>query len=214
VKELFSGDVYVGLSGIDLEPDEFDLGEGITIRKTYAHLMAHFIMAFAPPALGQPHPGPWKAATGGSGFTSDVSVEIRIPGSHAERFSIAETVAFMLRLRIDPATSLTVVSNYAFSDLPTVSDRNAKIVPVEVHPRYFPLSTADSLATPQRLEWIREYWKSTHSLMSQSTEFALAVAAINTGQFVHNTALVLVSLWAAVHAESERILSINSAAYG
>lgn len=42
------GDIYAGLSGLELEVDEIELEEGLVLRRTYAHLMAPFLMAFAP----------------------------------------------------------------------------------------------------------------------------------------------------------------------
>ena len=60
--DFFDGDLHAGISNIVLEPEDFDLGEGVTIRKTYAHLMAHFVMAVAAPPPNSFHPGPWKAA--------------------------------------------------------------------------------------------------------------------------------------------------------
>ena len=71
---LFDGDVYVGLSGLELAEDSFDIGEGICLRKTYAHLMAPFMMAFKPAPPGGHHPAPWKAASGG--FSFDVNAEL------------------------------------------------------------------------------------------------------------------------------------------
>ena len=41
--KLFDGDIHAGLSGLELEEESFDLGDGIIIRNTYAHLMAPFI---------------------------------------------------------------------------------------------------------------------------------------------------------------------------
>lgn len=65
---------YFGLSGIDLEDASIDLGHGVLLTRTYAHLMAPYIMAFAPALPGRPHPGPWKAA-------------LAVPGSMSRRSS-------------------------------------------------------------------------------------------------------------------------------
>ena len=71
-------DIYAGLSGLELTPDTFDLGEGVTVSRTYAHLMAPFMMAFKEPVEhGQHHPGPWKSLGGGIAY--DIEAEIRVP---------------------------------------------------------------------------------------------------------------------------------------
>jgi hypothetical protein len=76
VYDFFEGDLHAGISNIVLEPDAFDLGDGITIRRTYAHLMAHFVMAFASPPPGSFHPGPWKAANGAGAFAADIAADL------------------------------------------------------------------------------------------------------------------------------------------
>jgi hypothetical protein len=37
-KPLF--DLYAGVSGLELSEDVFDLGDGVVLSRTYAHLMA------------------------------------------------------------------------------------------------------------------------------------------------------------------------------
>ena len=198
--DFFDGDLHAGISNIVLEPEDFDLGEGVTIRKTYAHLMAHFVMAFAPPPPNSFHPGPWKAAKGTSSFAVDIAADLCIPSDREKRFSIAQTIAFMLRLGINPAAVVAAVANHPFTSLKGVPDNEAIIIPIETLPRMFPLSSENDVATVESLEWIKDHWVSTHALIQEYPEFALAAAAISTGQFVHNAALILVSLWAALEA--------------
>lgn len=71
---LFEGDLHAGLSGLELEDESFDLGDGLRLSKTYAHLMSPFLMAFAPAPPGGHHPAPWRAASGG--FSFDVNAEL------------------------------------------------------------------------------------------------------------------------------------------
>jgi len=51
-------DVFAGVAGIPLSVDSFDLGEGIIVERMFAHLMAPFMLAFAPASQGKPHPTP------------------------------------------------------------------------------------------------------------------------------------------------------------
>jgi len=200
VDDFFDGDLHAGISNIVLEHDAFDLGEGVTIRKTYAHLIAHFVIAFSSPPPSSFHPGPWKAAEGTASFAADITADLCIPSDHEKRFSIAQTIAFMLRLGINPAAVITAVANHPFTSLKSVPDKDAIIIPIETLPRRFPLSSENDVATVESLEWIKDYWASTHALIQRHPEFALAAAAVSTGQFVHNAALILVSLWAALEA--------------
>ncbi|USE77249.1 hypothetical protein NDR89_08330 [Cupriavidus gilardii] len=141
---LFGGNLHAGLSGLELQESSFDLGCGLTLSKTYSHLMVPFMMAFAPAPKGSHHPGPWKAAHGGNSF--EINAELFVPESIEDKFGskieVARTVLFLLRLGVNPATTLPVFSNYAFADLPKVGDNETCLFPYEVQPRHFPLGVA------------------------------------------------------------------------
>jgi len=199
---IFGGDLYAGLSGAELAVSEFDLGGGVRISKTYAHLMAPFLMAFQPAPKGGHHPAPWKAASGG--FSFDVQAELLVPSQLGEKYestvSVARTILFLLRVGINPAITLPVFSNYAFSTLPLVGESQAKLIPFEVQHRHFPLGIVGGACTGESLKWVAERWSTTHRLSTSNAEFALAVDALDSGQFVQSTALTLVSLWGALEA--------------
>ncbi|MDB5792644.1 MAG: hypothetical protein JWQ80_2668 [Massilia sp.] len=199
---LFGGNLHAGLSGLDLQGPTFDLGCGLTLSKTYAHLMAPFMMAFKPAPNGSHHPAPWKAAQGGNSF--DITAELCVPESIDDEFGskieVARTVLFLLRLGVNPATTLPVFSNHAFAALPEVKDNETRLFPYEVQPRHFPLGVVGGTATPEAVGWVSERWQVTHKLIRESAEFSLAVEAIDSGQFVRQSALALVSLWGALEA--------------
>lgn len=199
---LFGGNLHAGLSGLELQEPSFDLGCGLTLSKTYAHLMAPFMMAFRPAPKGSHHPAPWKAAQGGSSF--DISAELCVPEAIESEFGskieVAQTVLFLLRLGVNPATTLPVFSNHAFASLPEVEDNETRLFPNEVQPRHFPLGVVGGIATPEAVGWVSERWQVTHKLILESAEFSLAVEAIDSGQFVRQSALALVSLWGALEA--------------
>jgi hypothetical protein len=199
---LFGENVYAGLSGLELDEQHFELGHGVCLTRTYAHLMAPFLMAFKPAPPGLHHPGPWKAASGGFGF--DVNAELMIPASAEERFGskigVARTILFLLRLGVNPATTLPIFANYPFNSLTEVEDKEARLQPFEVQPRHFPLGVVGGRATPEAVKWVADRWEVTHRLIGGNAEFALAVDAIDGGQFVQNSALTLVSLWGALEA--------------
>lgn len=199
---LLGGDLHAGLSGFQLRGDIFDLGDGIVIHKTYAHLMAPFVMAFIPAPPGGHHPAPWKAASGG--FSFDIIAELTIPSALERKYgstvAIATTILFLLRLGANPAITLPVFSSYPFAELPGLEDREAKLLPFEVQPRHFPLGVVGGNVGSSEIEWVRDRWRVVLQLCVESTEFALAVEAIDSGQFIRNSALALVSLWGALEA--------------
>lgn len=193
---------FGGLTNLPLSPNSCDLGDGIAVTKTYAHLMAPFIVAFQPASEGKRHPGPWKASSGGFGF--DVVAELSIPSTIGEKYgtpiSIASSIVFLIRLGVSPEITMPVVSNCSFSDLKDIPDQEANIYPYEVQPRYFRLLVSNVHADHEALQWVKERWKTVIELKNESPEFALAVKAIDAGQFVQNTGLIMVSLWGALEA--------------
>lgn len=53
---MTTSDFYAGLTTLQLPPDgdQYDLGHRLALRRTYAHLMSSYTMAFNPPdALGR-----------------------------------------------------------------------------------------------------------------------------------------------------------------
>ncbi len=193
---------FFGLHGLQLPEPEIELGKGIVIRKTYASIFAPFMVAFAPPESPETHhPGPWSAASGGVSY--DISAELVIPlekeGEPAKSLQTARVILFLLRLGVNPAITLPVCSNMAFSK-ENAGAKDQTLHPFEVQGRSFPLAVSDSTAAYESLEWVRNHWEITQKLVDSSSEFALASDSIDQGQFIQNTALTLVSLWGALEA--------------
>jgi len=133
--EIFAGDLHAGLTELVLSLDSFDLGDGVTLNKTYAHLMAHFMLVFTQPPPGSYHPAPWKNAKYGVAF--DVTTDLCIPKHHSDRIGIAQAIVFLIRLYISPAVTVAIFSNHPFADLKNVPDKEAITIPLEIWPRHF-----------------------------------------------------------------------------
>lgn len=193
--------IYAGVSHVDIEGDAFDLGDGVTVSKVYSHLMAPFILALRPAKPGEPHPGPWKHLPDGLSF--DITAEIRVPEKtpidHENTLEVAKTVLFLIRLGINPEAALPVFSNHSFKDLASLPDDVTRLLPFEVMPKHFPLTSPGTL-NARSMEWVKTRWKTVMRLTKSHPEFALAREAIDQGQYVNNSALALVSLWAAFEA--------------
>ena len=71
--------LYAGIAGVGLSVERFDLGQGLVLKKTFAHFMAPFLMAFAPAESGKPHPTPWSAVSDGLGL--DIHIELHVPAT-------------------------------------------------------------------------------------------------------------------------------------
>jgi hypothetical protein len=75
--------LYAGLAHVAHSGDPLDLGHGLTLRSTYAHLMSVHMMAFKKAEQGRPHPRPLRAAHGG--FSYDIEAEIVVSLEQGKR---------------------------------------------------------------------------------------------------------------------------------
>ena len=200
--EILSGNLYVGLSGIKLASENLIFSRSIRLETTFAHVMSPITIAFSPPTERGYHPPPWKAARGG--FGQDITAQLVIPETAGmnlnARLEIASTIVFLLRLWSDPSVTMPALSNISFSDIAGADDGVAHIVPIEHRPRTFQLLLSDDSKITNSLNWVTEHFETALTLRAESSEFRLAAYALGSGQFVENTALVLISLWGALEA--------------
>src|SRR5262249_6100545 len=68
--------LYTGLSGVELDFNELDLGAGTSIRRIFALLMMPMIMSFKKPEEGGPEKSFWAAV--GGGMPHDIHVELKL----------------------------------------------------------------------------------------------------------------------------------------
>lgn len=211
--------VYCGLAGIQLEPERYDLGDGIVITQTYAHLMAHFIVATKRPASpGQPHPAPWH--TGGGGITYDVVAQIQIPEGLLE--SVFEDIgiaagffAKMLRLRATSHLTMPLLSALPFAKIVEGERDVFRLFEAGIYHRPIDTETTNVIQLDD-LDWIKAHWKQTIQLSSTCAEFRLALTAFDGCHFQPNNALALISLWGALESlfvQESGELSFRASAY-
>lgn len=222
IQEPNSFDLYGGLSGLALETDRFDLGHGVVISVTYAHLMSHFVMAFAPAQPGKHHPGPWKPATG-SGVEIDVTGELLVPKTcncqFLDNLNLIWWIAALLRLRVATSIYVPVVSSHSFSAIPSIKEQPV-LSTMEV--RGLPLR-AEEQVNPRvgipELEWIKLHWEPASALLSDD-DFHTAFHAIDLSKWLPGPQLGLLALWGALErlfspsaSELRFRVSANIAAY-
>lgn len=196
--------IIAGLAGVRLEPAEFALGSGIRISQTYAHLMAHFMMAYSPAEPGRPHPAPWSGV-GGGGLTFDILVQLEVPTSALVGLDlgpqfIAWWITGMLRLRLGPAFIVPVIGEQSFADA-RINHGSAKFFPVETPTHVLALdSSARRSITEVDLAWTSKYWLSASRLFRDNDAFRLLFEAVDQSMFARHRNLALVWLWAGLEA--------------
>jgi hypothetical protein len=197
---------YAGLTDLQLHPgddwDEFALGEGLTIRRTYAHLMSSHTMAFGrPEAPGKHHPAPWRATSQFEAF--DIHAELFIPSTYKGTLppqDVARVIVCMMRLFVDPKIRLLVRSSHSLSVVAGLHDKDVNIVPIETSRQFIELALPNPEAAADRLYWVRNFWQNAVDLMASHAEFRLAMEAFEMSTFIPHHALTLVSLWGALEA--------------
>lgn len=192
--------VYAGLWGLNLS-GELDLGEGITLRPTYVHVMTNTMLAFSRPERpGTHHPAPWKATSGR--YSYDVEAQLCVPATYtrkARRLDVVKSLVALLRLYVHPDIRFAVAASRPFAEL---SGTTELIVAdqLEIHPRHFDFGPITSEGNESRVDWVKQHWQTALDLMENSHEFRLALDVYLSGQFIPNSSMVMVAVWGALEA--------------
>lgn len=193
--------IFAGLSQVRYNGDPFDLGNGVMLRSTYAHLFAAPMMAFRRPAPGQAHPPPWRAAKGG--FAWDIEVEIAAPlgtkfpaGLDAEQ--VTRLIVSLLRLSRYAYLMMPVISDQAFSE-GAIQGREPLLRPIEVEGRI--ISAGDPELEEIRvvdLWWVRSVWPKTAELLKKDRRLEDALEALDACTVNGRTSSALLLAWGAL----------------
>lgn len=200
--------IYAGLSGVEMDQVEFNLGQGVFIRKTYAHLFAPFMLAFNPPGKFKHHDGPWKATKGALSF--DIGIEVEIPRLQTfENLSGQEEgawlIASLLRLAQYPFLNIAVLSDMPFRSV--TSDSEPTIFPFETKHRIFsPPNNKNPIISEHDLFWLKEHWEKTAVLMTKNAKFYSAFKAFDSASIHGKVSTSLLTVWGAI----EQLFSPNT----
>lgn len=195
--------IYAGLCGMQLTNSiTISLGQDVTISPTYVHVMSHPMLAISRPSQpGAHHPPLWIPTT--TGFAYEVEAQLHIPSSYSRkkvtRYEVAKSVVGLLRLYVHPDIRLAVAAIRPFADLPNEPDINAS-APIEVLPKYINFGLIDAAGMEGRIDWVKQHWEMALDLLESSAEFKLAMDVYLTGQFIQNSAMVMVAVWGALEA--------------
>jgi len=190
------------LSGIALDCDSYDLGQGVTLSRTYVHLMSHPTLAFERPPRGAPHPVPWQAVDASPGITSmDLLTRLSVPGSSGDQdthHAWATWIALLLRFSMDTTVTITLSSAGDVQKLRCGEARARLLEPIR-RPQEGTTLLGENAA------WLRDTWYGSLNL-SANEALQFAVGAIYHSHRSPRD-LGLVSVWAAL----ERLFSSNAA---
>jgi len=215
-------DLYGGIAGAELPVDQFDLGHGIILSRTYAHLMAPFMMAFTPAPPGKHHPAPWRPAKGGFGF--DIVAQLHIPRDFSlpgwfDKLNTIWWLAALLRLKASHSVIVPVVASEAFSHARD-TENEIEFWPIEIEPYRLQMVVNPSILLEDDLSWVRDHWPAGGRLMSESKAFNLLFRGFDQCLFTRNPALSLLFLWSTLEgifsparSELRFRISSNIAAY-
>ncbi|KVU74714.1 hypothetical protein WK73_15125 [Burkholderia ubonensis] len=203
---MTTADFYAGLTALQLPPDqdEYDLGHGLALRRTYAHLMSSYTVAVNPPeGPSKHHPAPWHATTRHDGFDVHTELVIRSdykPAGDLTPYDVVRTITSLLRLCCNPTIRFLTHSSHSFSEIAAIPYSEIRLIPVELTPQYLQMALAKPKPMIELLGWVRDYWPNAVSLMASHADFRLAMEAFELSTFVPHHALTLVSLWGALEA--------------
>lgn len=193
--------LYAGFSGAELSVESFELGEEVVLKRTYAHLMSSYMMAFSRPGPKGYHPAPWRAAKGGFGF--DIEIEIRVPNSSILGTNIdsRETVwwiAALLRIAQVPFLTVPVFSDCSFENA-RETEGEPVIEPFETEHRILgPSKETRREIRADVLEWVKAKWKESGKLLNSNPSFYSAMKAFDNATVRGKTSSSLLSLWGAL----------------
>lgn len=193
--------LYAGLSHITYDGEPFDLGYGIVLRSTYAHLFAANMMAFGRASEGKAHAAPWRAARGG--FSYDIEAELTVPTDRKlpGGLSIEDVVwliGALLRLAEYAYLMVPVISDVSFNDAPT-SKQEPLLRPFEIEQRILHRCSDDlSRLSLENLSWIKSVWPRTAKLMRTCPPLNTALRAADACTVRGRPASALLTAWGAL----------------
>ncbi|MGB6688280.1 MAG: hypothetical protein WBE76_10595 [Terracidiphilus sp.] len=195
---------YYLLSGIELDFDSFDLGYGVSLSRTFVHLMGHPVLAFLPAKEGKPSPAPWRQVVANSEAVAvDLLAELAIPESSDAsdptlHIDWASWITLLLRFLTRNAVTITLVSPV---DTRGLRDGTAKATLSE----RIPAVSERSNISAATADWLKQNWYRSFGL-SYNDAVLYAVSSLYHSHRSRSE-LGMVSVWAGL----ERIFSTKDA---
>jgi len=195
--DLHTADLFGGITGFPLPVEHFELLPGLTLSRTYAHLIAPFIMAFSPPEKPRsPHPGPWAALReGGLTILVEIKLDAGVSPLGFDRLNTLWFVVALLRLRLALPLQMPVLADRALQEVPANVEA-ANLLPVELNLSRL-LTAPPKIPTEADLEWVRENIVAASELMKEPA-FNRAMLTLDEAVAIQNPGAGIVIAWAAI----------------
>ena len=193
--------LYAGLSHVTYDGEPFDLGHGVTLSTTYAHLFAANMMAFTRAEENKPHPAPWRAARGG--FSYDVEIELAVPADQKLPGGLSGNdavwlIAALLRLAEYAYLMVPVISDVSFGRVAR-SEQEPLLRPFEIEPRILHARDDElSRLKTEDLTWVKSVWPRTAELMRTCPPLNMALRAADACTVRDRPASALLTAWGAL----------------
>ena len=192
--------LYGGISGVELSVDSFDLGHGVTLKKTYVYMFAPWIMSFAP-AGPKGLAKPVKGAEGG--FAFEVLIELRVPrepvlGTNIDARETIWWIAALLRILGYPYLTVPLTSDQPF-DVAAKPDAKPTLEPFETSHRILvPIEKSHRRITHDVLEYAQGKWLDLGRMLQSNKGFYSVVKAFDYATVRYKTSSSLIALWGAI----------------
>ena len=187
--------LFGGMAGATLNVDKFEICEGLVIRRTYAHVMSPYILAFRrPERAGQHHPGPWKPARGGHvGLDVEIEIALQVEARPTgfNRLNTLWWVLTLLRLSTGARLRMPVVSDTAFSCI-AESSTEPTMWPIETLPRQLhTMPDPPEVIGEKELLWVRQAFGPGSELMNDEA-FGRAFQTFDDVIWAHSSGSAIV----------------------
>ncbi len=195
--DIHRADLFGGITGFPLPVQHFELLPGLTLTRTYAHLIAPFIMAFSPPHKPTaPHPGPWAALSeGGMTILVEVKLAAGVSPLDFDRLNTLWFVVALLRLRLALPLQMPVLADRALQQV-AASVEAANLLPIELNLSQL-LTAPPRSPTEADLEWVRDNIVAAAQLMKEPT-FNRAFLTLDRAVAIQTPGAGIVIAWAAI----------------
>lgn len=165
--DLATAALHGGVAGLRLPIEVFEILPGLTLASSYAHVIAPFIVAFAPPPHPRsPHPGPW-ASLHGRGV--DINAELHLAAGCSplglDRLNTLWLVLALLRLRTAQPVYMPVLCDRVLGSVKNAVEAS-HLLPIELQ-MVRPATSAPRLIEIIDLSWVKGHLLSADALMRE-----------------------------------------------
>jgi hypothetical protein len=192
-----TSDIFGGISDCELEAESYDLGNGLSLSKTYACIFAPFLAALSPPGPTGIDGGPWHAVSGGLRYV--IRVQLHIPKSlnlkdWLDGNDTMWWIAALLRLH-RPCIKVPIISDTPFDEIAS-SGEKPHLQPYEIMDRMLkPTEESNKFIKNEDLDWVREHWVEAGHLMKNNNKLNDAFRVFDSAMIQKEKSLALMSLW-------------------